>query len=93
MAVIEASACGLPVIVSDAGGLPEVVADSETGFVVPVGDVDAAADAIVTLVRDEALRRRMGSAGRARTADRYDWQANVRTMIDVYEDVVRKHPA
>lgn len=89
VAVIEASACGLPVIVSDAGGLPEVVADGKTGFVVPVGDVAAAADRIVTLVRDEGLRQRMGSAGRARTADRYDWQANVRTMIAVYKDALR----
>ena len=93
VAVIEAGACGLPVIVSDAGGLPEVVADGETGFVVPVGDVAAAADAIVTLVRDAGLRHRMGAAGRARIAARYDWQANVRTMIALYEDVVRAHRA
>jgi glycosyltransferase involved in cell wall biosynthesis len=93
VAVIEASACGLPVIVSDTGGLPEVVKDGETGFVVPVGDVAAAADRIVTLVRDEDLRRRMGLAGRERTADRYDWQANVGTMIEVYEGVVRAHRA
>lgn len=66
--VLEAMASGKPVIASDNGGSREMVVHGETGFIVPTGDVAALAAAIGTLVRDPALRARMGAAGRARVA-------------------------
>lgn len=85
VAVIEAGACGLPVVVSDAGGLPEVVADGESGFVVPRENPTAAAAALHRLVLDADLRHHMGFAGRQRIVSQYDWQDNVRGMINIYE--------
>lgn len=64
--VLEAMASGKPVIASDNGGSREMVVDGETGFIIPSGDVPALAVAILRLVRDPALRARMGAAGRAR---------------------------
>jgi len=60
----EASACGLPVVVSTTGGLPEGVVSNETGFIVPNGDQEALKKAILTLLgnRDKALK--MGMKGR-----------------------------
>lgn len=83
VAVIEASACGLPVVVSRVGGLPEVVVDGTTGSVVPREDAAAASRAIAHLLDDATLRSDMGAAGRALVQDRYDWAACVDRMCGV----------
>jgi glycosyltransferase involved in cell wall biosynthesis len=61
---VEAQACGIPVVCSDAGGLPETLATGVSGLVTPKGDVPKLAEALVALARDPARRRALGSAGR-----------------------------
>src|SRR3990170_4798826 len=63
--LLDAMACGKPVVATSTGGIPEVVEDGETGMLVPPRDHDAMASAIVRLLKDEPLRRRMGEAGLA----------------------------
>jgi glycosyltransferase involved in cell wall biosynthesis len=84
VAVIEASACGLPVIVSDVGGLPEVVVVDRTGLIVRREDVSATAQAISRLVQDRNLRQRMGLQGRLHVEENYEWTNNVSQMEEVY---------
>src|SRR5690349_11467522 len=60
--LLDAMACGKPVVATRAGGMPEVVVDGRTGLLVAPRDHEAMADAIVTLLRDEALRKHMGAA-------------------------------
>ena len=84
VAVIEASACALPVVVSDAGGLPEVVRDGETGLVVPRDDVPALQAALKRLVLDPALRERLGRNGRAHVEREYEWGHCVDLMEQAY---------
>jgi len=88
VAILEASACARPVVVSDVGGLPEVVVDGETGFIVPSEDVAAAAKAILCLVFDPSLRIRMGQAGRKFVQKHYDWNNSVIDMEAVYAEVL-----
>ena len=57
LAALEAMACGVPCITSDAGGLPEVNIDGKTGFIIPVGLIDQYVNAISLLRKDEALRQ------------------------------------
>lgn len=64
--IIEAMAMKLPVIATNIRGAREEVLDGETGFLVPVGNVEALADAILKLVRDSELRKSMGEKGRMR---------------------------
>jgi glycosyltransferase involved in cell wall biosynthesis len=90
VAVLEASACGLPVVVSDAGGLPEVVLNGETGFVVKREDPAATAYALLQLVTDDALRQRMGRAGRDHVVRKYEWSDSVDRMEEVYAKVLKK---
>jgi glycosyltransferase involved in cell wall biosynthesis len=61
---LEAMYCGLPVIASSSGGQIDFLKDGETGFLIPVGDIDALADRILRLGRDEALRRQMSEFNR-----------------------------
>lgn len=69
---LEAAACGTPTVASDSPGLRDSVVDGETGFLVPHGNVAALAERIHTLIDDEALRDRMGTAAR-RFAEGFTW--------------------
>lgn len=88
VAVIEAAACGKPVVVSDVGGLPEVVEDGVTGFIVPARNPEQAVVALEKLILDKTLRQRMGQAGRERVKISYNWNNNVAQMIDIYHRVL-----
>lgn len=89
VAVIETSACGKPVVVSDVGGLPEVVKDGITGIVVPPRNPEKTAEAIEKLVLDDSMRKQMGAAGREHVAQFYDWNKNVEQMVDIYRGMIK----
>ncbi|MCR4400029.1 MAG: glycosyltransferase [Syntrophomonadaceae bacterium] len=91
VAVVEASACGIPVVVSDVGGLPEVVVDGLTGFIVPRNDPEAAAERILQLANDAALRKSMGAAGRRFVLDNYEWNETADRMERLYQVVVDEY--
>lgn len=89
VAIIEASSCGKPVVVSNVGGLPEVVEDGVSGFVVPPRDPKATAEAIEKFVLDESLREQIGQNGRERVKRLYNWDDNVKQMIRIYEELTQ----
>jgi glycosyltransferase involved in cell wall biosynthesis len=66
---LEAMACGKPVIGSRIGGISDQIVDGETGFLIPPGDVNALRDAMNRLIKDPALRSRMGAAAQAKVKD------------------------
>ena len=89
--LLDAMACGKAVVATEAGGIPEVVIDGTTGLLVPPRDHEAMARAIVTLLKDEGLRRRMGEAGLARARDHFSAERVVQETLRVYERVAM-HP-
>jgi glycosyltransferase involved in cell wall biosynthesis len=89
VAILEAGACGLPVVVTDADGPAEVVERGVTGFVVPRHDVSAATDAMGRLVDSPELRRQMGRAGRDHVVTHYSWQLSLDLMEQAYRDTIR----
>ena len=89
VAVLEASACGIPVVVSNIGGLPEVVQDGRTGIIVPL-DHHAAADAIEKIILNPKLGRAMGLQGRRFVSQIYDWNVSVNSMIGLYDKVLKR---
>ncbi len=88
LAALEAMACHVPVIATAVGGLPEVVIDGETGFLVPVGDVQAMAEAGIRVLTDESLGRRLGRNGRKRAVEAFDQDRVVGRYREIYERVV-----
>lgn len=78
----EASLMGLPVIATRSGSIPEVVLDGTTGILVPPNDTRALADAMIRLGTDEALRRRLGEAGRAYVSERFSHTHVARQWYD-----------
>jgi glycosyltransferase involved in cell wall biosynthesis len=86
-AVGEAMACGRPVIASDAGGTAELLGrDDVTGRLVPPGDPEALASALLTLLADPSGRARLGAAARRRIETEF----SLRRMIDGYEQVLKQ---
>jgi glycosyltransferase involved in cell wall biosynthesis len=81
MSVLEAMANARPVVVTDVGGTAEAVVHGETGLLVPAGDADAVARALLELAVDPDRARRMGEAGRARQRELFDGER----MVDGYE--------
>jgi len=90
VAVLEASACAKPVVVSNVGGLPEVVEDEVTGIIVPPKDIQATAAALERLILDPQLATKMGNAGRERVKRLYSWDNNVNQMIEIYKDLINE---
>jgi len=66
LSALEAMARGVPVVGSDAGGLPEVVRHAESGYLLPVGDVEGMATRTIEILKDDERRREMGQAARHR---------------------------
>ena len=88
VAAAEASAAGLPIVATRVGGIPEIVVDGQTGLLVPPEDPVSLAAALRRLVRDPAMRERLGAAGRRKVEAQYRWDRCVDRMERVYEDVL-----
>ncbi len=86
--LLEAMVMRKPVVATKVGGIVDVVRDGETGILVPPGDADALAKAIVTLLKDEELARRMGEAGRKRIDERFTARTMVERITEVYEELI-----
>lgn len=92
VAVLEASACAKPVIVSNVGGLPEVVINEVTGFLVPAKDPVSTVLKIEELIKNPELSLRMGKAGREFVNENYNWKKSVNQMMDIYNSMAKIEP-
>jgi len=87
--VLEAMATGRPVVATNAGGVPEVLGpDGGAGLLIPPGDANAMTEAILRLLRDEALRVSMGVAGRRRAEELFDVRSHAARVEEVYDRVL-----
>jgi glycosyltransferase involved in cell wall biosynthesis len=84
-ALVDAMAAARPSVVTNVGGIPEVAVDGETAFIVPARDEPAMARGMVDLLKDAALRTRMGGAARARAHEVFRVERMVDETIAVYE--------
>jgi glycosyltransferase involved in cell wall biosynthesis len=85
LTVLEANACGTPVIASDVPGLRDAVRDGETGVLVPYGDVAALAAQMVRMVRDSGYRARLGAAATA-WSQKFTWDDEAAKALHILEE-------
>ena len=88
IAVLEAMAMGKPVVASRVGGIPEVVQDGVTGILVPPGDPDPLALALVGLLKDPHKRESMGRAGKERFEMHFTVDRIMKTLQDVHAELL-----
>ena len=86
--ILEAMATGLPVVATRVGGNPELVEERVNGLLVPVGDREALAEALLELADNPDGRRRMGEAGLARVRSTFNWDRTVEQYMKVYDHVL-----
>ena len=92
-ALMQAMACGLPVVSTPVGSIAEIVTPGETGLLVPPQDVIALEGALRALLEDPALRARLGSRARATALARFGDERMVDRMLEVFQGVARRAPA
>jgi glycosyltransferase involved in cell wall biosynthesis len=89
LALMEAMACGKPVVATRVGGIPELVENGTEGILVEAGDVKGIADSITRLLHDPALRSRMGRAGMRRVKE-FSWDSTAKVVLREYERVLQR---
>lgn len=89
LSVLEAMACGAPVVASRLGGLREVVRHGETGFLVEPGDVDDLRRRLEELLGDPALVARLGNNGHQLAVEQFTWDACARRCLEAYQGMVQ----
>lgn len=87
--LIEAGACGKPVVATDVGGIPEVVKDNQTGILVPPKDAHGLAHAIISLLEDERKRQSMGEAAKNWVDDKFSVERMVNKVSHLYQESMR----
>ena len=88
LVALEAMACEVPVIASRVGGIPEVVTDGETGCLSDIGNVEKMSDDAALLLKDEDMRREMGTRARESAISRYSTDLVIPKYIEFYESVL-----
>lgn len=88
MTILEAFACGIPVVATAVGGIPEQIVEGKTGYLTPKGDAGAMGEAILCLLRNDKMRLAMGYAARERAVAYYTLQHQVDTYLQWYKHIV-----
>ncbi|MDH4152451.1 MAG: glycosyltransferase [Nitrospira sp.] len=86
--VIEAAACGTPVVATAVGGIPEQIDDGCSGLLVPAGDAESLAFHVGALLRDEGRRRAMSAEASRLAKDRFDLARQVQAYLEWYQEIL-----
>jgi len=89
VSLLQAAACGVPIVAGRAGGIPEVVQDQETGLLFNPGDAHALARHLIQLLSSDDTRRAMGQAGRRRVEQLFSVNTMVQGTLAVYRKIAR----
>ena len=90
LSILEAMRQGLPVIASDVGGIPEAAEDEVTGYLIPRGDQVLLQARIYQLYKNRDLCCRLGEAGRQKYINEFTSETMMRSLLNVYEEVIQK---
>jgi glycosyltransferase involved in cell wall biosynthesis len=85
--VLEAMACGCPVVAPRAGGIPSLIEEGQTGVLFTPGDLNDAVQATRRLLADEAMRYRLGRSARA-VVENWDWENSIASVRGAYREAI-----
>jgi colanic acid/amylovoran biosynthesis glycosyltransferase len=88
VSLMEAAACGVPVVATRVGGIPELVLEGVTGLLSPAGDANAFADALQQLLLDAEMRRRLGVAARQRAEQEFSVARQVDCLLALWTRIL-----
>ena len=88
LSMVQAMACGKPVVGSNINGVPEVIVDGVTGFLVAPNNPQALADKISVLLMDEGVRASIGAAGHERAVEHFNREQLAQHLLDLYRELV-----
>jgi L-malate glycosyltransferase len=91
-ALLEAMSSGLPILATRISEIEEAVADHENALLIDFGDIQSMASTIVTLAKDEALRKRMGEKNRERAVEKFDLKAHAGAVENLYRKLTSRKP-
>lgn len=89
--VLEASACGTPVVASRVGAVPELIEDGKTGFIISPRSISEIKQALVRLMENPSLKQRMGRQARARMVKEFTWDATCKKLEVFYREVINNY--
>jgi glycosyltransferase involved in cell wall biosynthesis len=92
--LLEAMACAKPIVTLDSGATGDLIRDGETGLLLPSGEPESVARAVLRLAKDAPLRRRLGQgAHRFATANFWTWEERLNAELEAVERLVVKDTA
>ena len=89
--VLEAMACGTPVIASRVGAVQDIIENDRTGIIVEQKDVEGLKKTLVRLIEDQELARKMGEGGRERVEKEFTWDAVCKKLEKFYKDTLERN--
>jgi glycosyltransferase involved in cell wall biosynthesis len=88
--ILEAMACGKPVVATSVGGIPEQIIEGKTGFLTPPGDAEKMARKIMALILDDGMREEMGKTGFNSVREKFSLCKQVAEYLDWYRSILKK---
>ncbi|CAB1063931.1 hypothetical protein D1BOALGB6SA_8716 [Olavius sp. associated proteobacterium Delta 1] len=88
-AILEAMACGLPVVATDVGGIPEIVENGKSGILIGTRSANSIATAIQFLLENTEMRERMGQEGRNIIKNRFTWDRGAKELKKIYLNILK----
>lgn len=87
-AIMEAMACGLPVVATEIGGIPEVVKDGENGILIDKKNVKSIVHSLEKLIENKSMCRKMGEHGRITIEEKFSWNNSAKKLIEIYNKII-----